>query len=309
MDNTENMEKQLSDAGPEAYCPDGYGWYINGPEGMELAGVQPEDEREEYDILPGTEIIRKTAFENAEALLTVRIPSSVTEIEEGALSNGGGWIHWYKGIENILLSPENRNYCFLGDFLCESRKEALSLMRYTGKERHVTVPEDIRRIFSGAFYNRVIETVTLPAENLTIRFPYEHGYYLEELLACFGRNGLLYDFTQYDEFLQLPHYNKTRIQMLLDRLDNPVRLDAETREKLEEHISGHMKETTEALIRENALEEMENLADAGFITTENAEAVIEQLNAAGKTEMLSFVMNFRHGHLKETTLDEFDFTI
>ena len=299
-------EKELEALFEEEKTADGYGYYRNDPDGLCLTGVDDEDDRKEYTPLAGTVRIAAGAFSATEHLETLVLPASVTDIEAGALSNGSGWAAPYKGIRRIVPEAGNPVYFSEGDFLCGRKEGKIFLLRYLGGDAHPVVPEAVETVLPGAFFNRKVSTVTLENEDLTILFPSGHGYFLEQLLKGFGQNGLNYDFGEYDRFLLLQHYNRIRIKMLLARLERPVRLSDEVKEALKEHISGHMEEVIKALMAEDAVEELADILAAGFVTAENAEAVIEQLNRAGKAEMLSLVMRYRHEHLET---EEFDFTI
>ena len=284
---------------------DGYGYYADLPEGRTLAAVDMEDDRETYEVAEGTVRIAADAFDNTEWLKTVGIPSSVTVIEEGALSNGRGWADPYKGIETIILSPENKVYFTEGDYLWEKTENGLKLFRYLAEDNEAVIPQETAAIARKAFFNRKLSFVRVPAEDVRIRFPEKHGFYLENLLSCLGKNALMYDFADYDRFITTDYFNCTKLLMLTDRLSAPLRLADETAEVFRQHVLSHVEETAGALIREDGIETLEALADCGLVTAENADEFIELFNKAGKTALLSYAMNYKNEHFRQT--DAFDF--
>ena len=90
---------------------DTYGRYEECDGMTVLAGVDPEDERSEYAIRPGTRMIAKDAFLARPCLEKITIPASVEIIPEGSTATmGGGWSAHQIGLVKAL---KEGNYTFI----------------------------------------------------------------------------------------------------------------------------------------------------------------------------------------------------
>lgn len=286
---------------------DRYGIYEQTELGMTLTAVDHDDERSSYEIRPGTEAIADAAFEGQICLEELFIPASLRHIPEGALSNSGEWSDGCSGIIKITLDPGNGDFEITGDCFCEKLPDGkYKLLRLLGDRKRVVIPGGITVIGRAAFKGHIISEVFLEGPQLTVCFPAGHAFHLSELLEGFGKNGKLYDFGLYDRFLMQDHYNPERIKMACGHIRHPYDMDEAALDALKAHVSCDAAELREALMENAKTDSLEELASAGALTKENTEKVIEEAIRTERTDMLSWLMNYKNENFGN---EEFDFTI
>ena len=289
------------------YVSDTYGRYAEENGRLILESTNPEEERREYAIRPGTYGISKDAFAGQPWLEKLIIPASLECIPEGALSNGGGWASDQKGISEIRIDPENRHFVQKGCCFCEKLPGGgLRLLRVTGKEENVAVPSEVTAIGKDAFFDRTVLSVFPEGPDATIWFPKDHAFYLKKLLEGFGKNGKLYDFDEYDRFLCGDHFNPQRIKMIRERIGRGYEISAEAAERLLDNLRSHPEEVLEAAAEKGSEETLEDLAAAGFFTEDNIDWFTDQINRTDRKDLLAWMMNYKNRNYKTV---EFDFTI
>ena len=289
---------------------DGYGLYKENTDGGScLEKTDPGDERECYEICEGCTCIGPGAFAGSHYLKELRIPASVRNICEGALSNSGSWAEREKGLEKVIIDKNNKNYIAdeHGVFeLTDHEKKLILYLRDVKKDDNtVVIPSDVISVGDKAFYGKHIEKVIFEKNGFSYSFP-KHAFFNEELLKRFGKNGRLYDFEEYDNFLLRDHFNADRIRMTCERITQDWEITPNIKEKLKRHISDALGEALETLAFENAAEELRMMAEAGFFTEENILGAIDVLNRSDRREMLTYLMDYRNSNLKTA---DFDFSI
>lgn len=286
---------------------DTYGKYIQENGRLILESTDPEDERKEYAVRPGTNALAEDAFADQPNLEKLIIPASLEEIPEGTLSNGGGWTSDQKGISEIEIHPENKHFVQAGDCFCERLQEGkLKLLRVTGQNENIVVPEEVIVIGAGAFSDRSVCSVYLEGPDVTIWFPKDHAYYLKVLLENFGKNGKLYDFGAYDRFLCGDHFNVQRIRMIRGRVCQDYEITVEIRNKLTENMRAREKDVLEGILENGREDTLKDLAETGFFTEENIDSCIERINRTDRKDLLNWMMNYKNDNFKTA---EFDFSI
>ena len=286
---------------------DTYGKYIEENGRLILESTDPEKERREYAIRPGTYGIAADAFEGQPGLEKLIIPASLECIPEGSLSNGGGWASDQKGISDIEIDPDNTRFVLKGCCFCEKQANGeLKLLRVTGKEENVTVPPEVTVIGKDAFYDCSVLSVYLKGPGVTIWFPKDHGYYLKKLLEGFGKNGKLYDFAEYDRFLCGDHFNPQRIRMIRTRSCSGYDLPSDTAEQLKKNMRLHEEEVFEGVADRGTEETLEDLAASDFFTEENIDRFTDRINRTDRKDLLVWLMNYRNSCFKGAG---FDFSI
>ena len=205
-----------------------------------------------------------------------------------------------------MLKRRDRKNEASDGFLCGPAKGGRRRERYTGGERRVRVPADIREIAPDAFKGCVIEEVAFEADGSVIAFPAGNNYLLEDLLRGFGQNGRLYDFTAYDRSLESSWLDACRIRMictrLLDPRDMPEDVQARHRERLLEKLPQILK-TLAAAQDQGTLGKLVRL---GIVGEENADMCIGVLRGTEAKEMMLWLMDWKQANLGET---EFDFSL
>ncbi len=169
------------------YTTDGYGLYFKAPEGLTLLAVQQSDEREEYRLMEGTEIIGFRALANQKNLRRVMMPDSLRIVGEEAFSGCSGLeeVRFNEGLKE--LGPEAFKICVnlkeltLPASLEKICKGALDTFRWDGEalffrrddgkvelvkfysdELQYRVPEGVHIIGPEAFLRSLLRVLTLP---------------------------------------------------------------------------------------------------------------------------------------------------
>ena len=274
-----------------------------------LVSVNPGEERKSYDIPEGTYAVAEKAFSEHPELTRISIPASLEVIPDRALSNGGGWASDEKGIDDIRVSSGNDVFFIENGCLYEKLPgQGTRLVRAAKVPENVSIPEHVCIVARGAFSDRKIACVTLRKTGQKIWFPVRHDYYLGVLLDEFGKNGRIYDFSRYDRFLLDNHFNPERIRMICARIADCGPDDKETAEKLTEHVRRYQEQILECLSDTGETLHLDCLADIGFFTADNMDEIIEYFSRSDRKDLLSWLMNYKHGHLMNNEAD-FDFSI
>ena len=189
---------------------------------------------------------------------------------------------------------------------------AARLLKVTAKPEDPSKPEDltlpacIESIEEKAFDGLSLSSVTFEKDGRTLFFPVSHSYYMRILLDGFGKNGRLYDYTEYDRFLLVDHFNTERIRMICARITDP-QCDPDTKHRLRENVLNHTKELAEALLKNADTDSLDQLADAGLFTAESLSEIIEAVNRSRRKELLFWLLDYRNRTFPPS--DDFDFTI
>jgi hypothetical protein len=128
---------------------------------------------------------------------------------------------------------------------------------------------------------------------------------LKNVLTGFGENGKRYDFSAYDHALKDPSLNAEKVRMMFTRLHHPVDLPEETESVYRRRIGEQLLQITELFAQQNDLHGIRAMCELGFLTGENVDGVIDQLNQAKRQEMLYAVMEYKHEHLETSEYDFF----
>ncbi len=284
-----------------------YGYYGEDEKGrVVLLAVNKYDSRKQYSIREECQAIFESAFEETRELEEIEIPEKLSEIPEGCLSNAEGWAGEYEGIRRVKVNPKNKIFFSDETGLYERLPEGGEKLLLWFEKTEISIRKEVKKIGRKAFYGRKPFRFTLEEEACSYSLP-GHAFFREELLKKFGKNGKVYDFSEYDGFILRNHFNPERIRMACDRLTQPLDLSEEKREKILAHLNGALPSVMETLAEKNAMEELRYLTSAGFFTKDNISEAIELLNTSNQREMLNFLMNYKHEEL--TDEEEFDFSI
>lgn len=297
---------------PEGFTPaeaaDDFGIYVYDPSGaLTLAAVNPDDERISYEIAGGTEVIAAGAFSANPVLSKIFIPAGVRLIEDGALSNAGGWADDDKGIREVCIDSGNEVYFTENGCVYERLPDKnLKLMLYFDENESPLIRKEVTKIAEKAFFGSFLKRVTFEATGHSISFP-NQPFHNEELLLYFGKESRLYDFTLYDGFLMRNHFSPDRLRMICERINVPVDLTEDQKAGFYTHIRGHFEMVFEQLIKHDALETLMLMAETGiFNNKETTDEAIEAFSAAGASRLLKYMIGFGHEKFGE---EEFDFSI
>lgn len=254
---------------------------------------------ERLSLPPGLEEIGGYVFYNCRALRALELPEGVRKIGAYAFYN-------CRQMErvNIPLAAVELN---TGLFLNCDRLREISF----GQCRHIS---DLISVLNHELW-------------LTIDFPQEGGgtararlilpdfqyEYIEDTPArqfhqvnygtghifrqCVGNSEI--DFRRYDEIFYLTRREDAAATVLLlamGRLEYPYKLEARAREAYLDYIRGHLAWAAGWFLERGEPEKLRLFAEWGLLTEESLPEVLEKAQAAGNTEAVSFLMDYRHRH-------------
>ena len=297
---------------PEEYAlaevdGDDFGSYAFDENGeMVLVHVNGADERMSYRIAEGTKTVLQSAFKTNPILEELFIPASVAKIEDGALSNSGSWVDDDKGFQKIEISSQNEKYLANEEGVYERLSDGGRKLIYClSHKKDILIESDIKDIAEKAFYGKYVQSFEFEMNGCRYSLPGQ-PFHNEELLMQFGMNGKLYDFTEYDKFILRKHFSPDRLRMMCDRVTQDYDMADETKQKIIEHLHENIDKVCEQLIKKNGFDELRYLAESNILTLENVEELIAAFNNAGESDMLKYMIEYKHENFEA---DDFDFSI
>lgn len=315
------------------FFSDGYGLYKRGTEGIVLVAVNASDTRKSYTLNPDTDEIAYPALRDASALEELVIPQHLHTIPEGALTFSGGTAGDSDGIRRISINPDNDKFILKYGCICERLgDDKLKILRFLGGE-DAEILWDVSIIGEQAFRNREIkdllifdtvekigreafswcpvkkcvirsyheggdENVKKEVDDTTVFFGDEDKYNMEKLLEGFGKNGKVYDFAVFDDFLEKEYVTLPRVEMILTRLLNPLDLDPESRSALENRIRDNIDDILELSAIEHNAGVIKDMGELGFFTKDNIDRSIDKMTDLGEKETTAWLMSYKNSHLK-----------
>lgn len=316
---------------------DGYGLYNQ----TVLIVVHPEDRRENYRIEDGCTGIAKHALLHATGLRTLELPPSLEAAEEGAfyVDHGDEDPAGPAGTDRLQVrpDPESKGLFLSGGDLCEAMMAGRKILycndpdssAVRSADRDCTHP--LVRIAADAFRDSGLIEVCLPlslpggigenafagcplhtavleeqAGETRIRFPYEHGYLMTELLQGFGLDGRRYDFRFYDAAILEGAWIPEKVRMAAARLDSGKHLTADAEAAIRQKLTSRIGEVTNAVIEARDGTCLMKLCEEGIYDGQSLNDAINRAENAGATELLPILMNARTRLYGE---DSFDFTL
>lgn len=121
------------------------------------------------------------SLKNCTSLETLYIPNTVTSIAAGFAST-------LTSLKTIVVEAGNKNYEYTNGFLIDTKNNLL--VYYNGNEENVTIPSNITKIASYAFYNnKYIKNVTIP-DSVTAIDSYAFANTSLETLIFSGANNI-----------------------------------------------------------------------------------------------------------------------
>lgn len=192
------------------------------------------------------------------------------------------------------------------NFQSERTKDGVRLLRYTGDETDIRIPKEVTEIAADAFSLCNAETVTLEKTGTRIVLPTENPYLMIDLMAGFGKNGKLYDFSTYDDSLDSTWLDARRIEMICTRLLYPEDLDADKAEELRGRITRKLDEILKTLASSRNMRVLKLIAECGFFKNDNVDICIARFQQLGEREMMAWLMKWKD---RTFGMEEFDFSL
>lgn len=234
----------------------------------------------EYRIPEDVIRILPSAFRRAK-LYKVYVPDSLKDVGTDAFRECKNLEEIYlEESETVLYVPRQPVY----------RKDEITALFFTEKDERIReetpsldeLPEKWRAFVGNAIYSKAQEP--------------QYDPYEEYIFDYRGYDALFHT------YLNLPdHYG-----MACCRLKYPVLMKDSVRRKYEEFITENLMDILNSLAENEDMHHLVTLAELGFFTEENIEACMDVFIRSGRTKFVSFLMNYKTEHLKDT---EFDFSL
>lgn len=267
------------------------------------------------------------------AIESIEIPASVVEIQDGAFAMGSEWEENDSPLARIRVAPENRCFRVQGSCLFRQGTE-MELLACFGNAKTLVIPDDTTRIGAYAFYKSGVTQVQIPAavrsigeraffrsmqlKRLVIDLPVpENGVksatiYIPEVTAdAFGYqnpsdrdqfldciridgDGTLFDFVKYDGLFDTISRMEDKILVATDRLKSAVGLIDHYRQRYLRYLQDHADQAVKIVIACDDINGLNTLAQLGVFNMKNISRVIELAVAAGRTDIVGFLMEHQH---------------
>ncbi len=277
------------------------------PEGLEEIAPYTFSGCSALEALTLPEKIQKIgcyAFYDCHSLKTLHVPENVTSMERYAFYN-------CRALTKINI-PKTAEHLETGLFLnCDSLYEI-----HFGQCKHIS---DLIAVLN----HELLLTIDFPDARVKLLIPDFQYEYIEDTPArmfhqvTYGTGHLFrqcirnadIDFRRYDELFYLTRREDAAVLVLLlavYRLSYPYRLPIERRETYLSYVREHLLFAVNYYIQHADLEVLRHFAKWGLFTAQALPKIIELAQKKGKTEILSFLMDFQHKNAAQTKKKSFD---
>ncbi|MBR6443926.1 MAG: leucine-rich repeat protein [Firmicutes bacterium] len=298
------------------FTGDGFGLYRKEEDGLRLLCVDPEIEKETYEVANGTTAIEKYALHGNGRLTSVILPATLKEIPESTLSGSKRTGGAGEGIEEINVNGWQQNAPFFTWDGCLYKRrgeitDGIELIYAFRKRRMLTLPRDVAAIDEFALTNCGAEILTVTSEQidihrnafrgcplreivlasqsridegepLRIMFPTSVAHLREDLMEGFGAGEEFYDFTVYDRTLAEAYLSRERIDMILNRLEYPDCMADGMREKLLSRIKGEWEKCLDIIVKEDDRDAVAAICEQDLLKAEELDEWIRYLSEFGE---------------------------
>lgn len=297
IDEVSSLDFRLQFEPGGSYWTDGFGIYHKTAEGIVFAGIQPGDERISYAIQEGTVKIERRALDRRNDLQSLSLPATLKEIAPGSLFATGDGFAKRRGIRDFSIAAGNSFFAVQDSMLYQKNEAGKTLLAYTGEEKEITLDDSFEAIERLSFFRAPVHQVIFPeaririAENafldceleeavfpgFHILFPKHHEMLRQELLACFGRNGTLFDWNRYDRAMKVSFLSAERVRLLSARLRWPEGLSETFRASFFQLLSEKLEEACALADEADDSDSILRLAECGLITRENLDDCLQHM--------------------------------
>lgn len=230
------------------------------------------------DLPKGIEVIEDYAFYRCLALEEIHLYAGIKRLGCGAFMG-------CKKLKKIVIKDVEDDIYFLTEILYDFQYEVeVELYYKNGMFVKLTFPE---------YYEESVENT--PARIIDIVF-HGSGYKYRQCI----RNRQM-DYEKYDSvftYAIAQEFTPTCIKIALNRLSTPLDLKQVARERYLEYLREQSKEVAKELCRDDKLEMLGVLADAGYFTEDLLKEFQDKASAMGRAEMASYLLNYRMEHFR-----------
>lgn len=214
---------------------------------------------------------------------------------------------------------------------------------YFGGDEIVALPDGVSEIIRGAFKRSIVQEIQIPASvtaigeeafagcskltRLRVGFAepenganfavvyipetkrsqndYADSQIRDQYMDCIrvDGSGTIFDFVKYDSLFETITASKDKILVATDRLKSAIQLVPLYREKYFKYLCRNAKKAVEIVVEFDDLSGLNTLAELEIFTGKNIDQMIELANKAKKTEILSYLMNYKNTHIGITEED------
>lgn len=214
---------------------------------------------------------------------------------------------------------------------------------YFGGDEIVALPDGVSEILRGAFKRSIVQEIQIPASvtaigeeafagcskltRLRVGFAepenganfavvyipetkrsqndYADSQIRDQYMDCIrvDGSGTIFDFVKYDSLFETITASKDKILVATDRLKSAIQLVPLYREKYFKYLRRNAKKAVEIVVEFDDLSGLNTLAELEIFTGKNIDQMIELANKAKKTEILSYLMNYKNAHIGITEED------
>ena len=243
------------------------------------------------DLPKGIEIIEDYAFYRCLALEEIYLYAGIKRLGCGAFMG-------CKKLKKIVIKDVEDDIYFLTEILYDFQYEVeVEIYFKNGTFVKLTFPE---------YYEESVENT--PARIIDIVF-HGSGYKYRQCI----RNRQM-DYEKYDSvftYAIAQEFTPTCIRIAMNRLSTPVGLRTGAKDKYIVYLREQSKEVAKEICKEDNLEALSVLVDAGYFTEELLHEFQDRASAMGRAEMASYLLNYRMEHFKPKKktfdFDEFEF--
>ena len=287
--------------------------------------------------LPSTiEAIGDHAFAGT-AIKKFDLGAAVRKIGDSAFFTAGEWEAKRPKLRSIKVNRNNSTFYTDNKTLMMRKADGTSaVVVYYGGDETVVLPDGVSEILGGAFKRSIIKEIQLPAsvtaigqeafagcsgltrlrvgfsepENgancAVVFFPQSVDPQIrDQYMDCIqvDGSGSIFDFVKYDSLFETITESKDKILIATDRLKSAIQLVPLYREKYFKYLRGNAKKAVEIVVEFDDLSGLNTLAELEIFTGKNIDQMIELANKAKKTEILSYLMNYKNAHIGITEED------
>ena len=257
------------------------------------------------------------------------IPAAIEEIGEGAFAVREQW-NRRRYAKNLSLNGENARYQVLDNKLLHTDAAGeKTLLADFSADDCIRIPAGVAVIGSRAYHHSNAVTIHIPSTVRHIRpgafaccsglkrlymellgergclyMPGAKGEYdgkpvHEQCLSCIGdtEDGWLFDFEKYDSLFPSVSDKGEKILMAANRLKWDVRLEEKYRQHYLQYLRRHAADAVKTVVELDELESLHSLAGLGIFNENNIDGLIALANRAGKSDVLSYLMQYKHSHV------------
>lgn len=294
-------------------------------------------------VLPeSVETIGAFAFRGS-SIKEFKLGAAVREIGESAFVTGIEWQDKRTKLRGIKVDKANAVFYVDKKALYKNKVDGSSaVMAYFGGDEVFALPGGVSEICTEAFARSIVQEVQIPSSvtaigerafsgcskliRLRVGFAepengahfavvyipeisggneYADSTIRDQYMDCIrvDGSGTVFDFVKYDSLFETIKASKDKILVATDRLKSAIQLVPLYRDKYLAYLRRNAKKAVEVVVEFDDLSGLNTLAELGVFTGKNIDAVIELANKAKKTEILSYLMNYKNSKIGITEED------